>query len=314
MDSAEREALAERVLARSSATQTEVSVFASNSELTRFTRNTVHQNVAESDVSVRVRAVVGCKTGVARTNVLDETALDDVVRRAIELANFAPEDSDLPSLPSGGTFIPPEGAFADQTARATPMQRAEMAEEIFKAARNRDYWCAGFVTTSSGGVTVLNSEGARASFESTDAGINVKMNAGDSSGFAEGYSNDVGELDAHSLGARSAQKAHDSAAPRAVEPGPWTVILEPAAFGELLSYLTDHFSAQSFEEQSSFLSDGLDKTYLGENVTIEDDYAHPLNPGMPFDYEGQPKKRVTLVKGGVAQNIVTDRLLCGATA
>ena len=306
MDKAQREALAQRVLSFSDATETEVLVFSSNSELTRFTRNAVHQNVAEADVAVRVRAIAGKRTGVATTNLLDDGALRDLVARAASMAELAPEDPQQPALPSGGPPAPPEGAYADQTARATPELRASMADAIFKTAETHGYWCAGFVTTSSSGVTVLNSRGALASFDETQAGVNVKMNAGDSTGFAEGYDNDVSMLDAAAIGERSAKKAKDSAAPAAVEPGPWTVILEPAAFGELFNYLTDHFSAQSFEEGSSFMSDGLDRRYAGENVTVADDYAHPLNPGMPFDFEGQPTARLPLIANGVAKNFVTD--------
>ena len=113
-------------------------------------------------------------------------------------------------------------------------------------------------------------------------------------------------VDAHALGRISAEKAFASARPRTVDPGEWTVILEPAAFGESFTYLADHFSAQSFDEGSSFLSDGLGKTYLGENVTIADDYAHPLAPGMPFDYEGQPTQRLALIENGIAKTVVTD--------
>lgn len=306
MDSSAREALAARVLGFSNADQTEVLVWSARDELTRFTHNMVHQNVAASDVSVRVRAIVGKRTGVATTNVLDDPSLRETVSRAIEIAKLAPEDPDLPRLPNGGTSPAPEGAYVRDTAHATPQIRADMCDAIFKTAEERDYWCAGFVTTSAGGVTIVNSSGARASFDGSDSGVNVKMNAADSTGFAEGYDNDVLRLDAHAIGAASAQKAAASASPSAVEPGEWTVILEPAAFGELFSYLVDHFSAQAYDEGSSFLSDGLDKQYLGEDVTISDDYAHPLNPGMPFDYEGQPTQRLTLVENGVAKNIVTD--------
>ncbi len=92
-----------------------------------------------------------------------------------------------------------------------------------------------------------------------------------------------------------------------MEPGPWTVILEPAAFGELLSYLTAHFSAQAYDEGSSFLSAGLGARYAGEEVTIVDDHAHPLAVGMPFDFEGTPTARVTLLDAGIGAGIVTDR-------
>lgn len=306
MDKREREELAQRVLAFSNADQTEVMVWSSNSALTRFTRNMVHQNVAEADVSVRVRAIVGKRTGVATTNALGEAELRDAVSRAIEMAKLAPEDPDLTQLPPGGSTHAPEGAYVAETAHATPQMRAQMCDAIFKTAEERGYWCAGYVTTSESGVTIANSSGALSSFEGTDSGVNVKMNAENSTGFAEGYDADVTRLDAHAIGLTSARKAEESAAPRSVDPGEWTVILEPAAFGELFMYLGDHFSAQSFDEGSSFLSDGLDKLYLGENVTIADDYAHPLNPGMPFDFEGHPTQRLTLVERGVAKTIVTD--------
>jgi predicted Zn-dependent protease len=84
------------------------------------------------------------------------------------------------------------------------------------------------------------------------------------------------------------------------------VSLEPPAFGELLTYLASHFSAQSFSDGSSFCSDGLDRSYFDERVTIGDDFAHPLAPSMPFDYEGQPKVRLPLVEAGVVRNVVTD--------
>ena len=77
-------------------------------------------------------------------------------------------------------------------------------------------------------------------------------------------------------------------------------------FRRTLFYLTDHFSAQAYDDGSSFCSDGLDREYFSENVTIYDDYAHPLAPGMPFDFEGYPTQRLPLVENGVVRNIVTD--------
>ncbi|MBV9271423.1 MAG: TldD/PmbA family protein, partial [Candidatus Eremiobacteraeota bacterium] len=120
------------------------------------------------------------------------------------------------------------------------------------------------------------------------------------------YDSNVSAIDAYKAAEISGSKASTSAKPKNVDPGHWTVILEPAAFGELFMYLADHFSARAFDEGSSFLSGALGSTVLGENVTIRDDYAHPLDPSMPFDYEGQPTQRLALIENGVARNIVTD--------
>jgi PmbA protein len=306
VDSKRREELAERVLALSGADQTEVTVGTEDADLTRFTHEEIHQNVARSDSSVAVRAIIGLRTGVAGTNLLDEASLRSTVDRAIEMARLAPEDPQLAPLPSGGPTTTPEGAYVKATADAAPQLRAGMADAVFKVAEAHKFWCAGFVRTQSAGFTIANSNGARASFDGTDSGINVKMNAADSTGYGQAYSPDARKLDAHRVASTAASKAKDTAQPQAVEPGAWTVIMEPAAFGEFFAYIAQHFSAQAYDEGSSFLSDGLDKPYFGENVTIVDDYSNALAPSMPFDFEGQPKQKVTLVENGVAKAFVTD--------
>lgn len=306
MDKHAREALAKRIVALSPAGQTEVLIGHENSALTRFTHNGIHQNVAHADVSVSVRAMIDGRTGVARTNVLDEASLQEVVKRACTIANLAPVDPVAAKFPAGGETQTPPGAYVTNTASATAHRRAELAEAIFKVAESGSLWSAGFVTTSESGITVANSAGACASFDGTDCGVNVKMNGTDSTGYAEAYDTDIARIDTKAIGRVAADKALTSSKPQTVAPGEWTVILEPAAFGELFSYVTDHFSAQSFDEGSSFLSDGLNKQYMGDNITISDDYAHPLSPGMPFDYEGQPTKRITLIEHGIAKAYVTD--------
>lgn len=306
MNSLEREQLAQQVLEYSTADQTEVLVTTENFALTRFTHNAIHQNVAQNDVGIWVRAIVGGRTGAVRTNRLDEASLHEVARLAVKLANLSPSDPDQLALPSGGKTSAPEGAYVRETAQATPLKRAGMSDTIFTIAEDSGLWAAGYVQSGGCGISVANTNGARSSFDGTNAAINVKMNGQDASGYAEGYANDIARVDASALGSRSAAKARDSAGPKAVQPGKWTVILEPAAFGELVSYIGEHFSAQSFNEGWSFLSDGLDRLYLGENVTIFDDYANPLAPGMPFDFEGAPTERLALIDAGVARNIVTD--------
>ena len=162
------------------------------------------------------------------------------------------------------------------------------------------------MTTSHSGITIVNSKGTHASFDGSDAGINVKQVAIDSTGFAEMHATDIAAIDGTAVGTVAAEKAFHSRHPKSVEPGPWTVILEPPAFGELLSYIVHHFSAETYDEGSSFLSGGLGEKYVGENVTLSDDYAQKLAPGMPFDYEGNPTQRLPLLENGVAKNIVTD--------
>jgi predicted Zn-dependent protease len=301
-----REERALRALSFSDADQTEVLVSSSDFALTRFTHESIHQNVATGDASISVRAIVGGRTGVARTNTLTDDGLRDVVQRARAMATLAPVDPDQPQLPAGAPVTPPDGAFDLVTSGLPEDARARMAGTAFTVAEGNDCWCAGYTSTDLQGVTVVNSNGARASFDETEAAMNVKMIASDSSGFAEGRATALADVDAMAIASRAARKATQTAKPRGVDPGAWTVILEPPAFGELLSYAIGHFSAESYHEGTSYFSGALGKAFFPDNVTIRDDYAHPLAPGMPFDFEGQPTMRLPLVERGVVRNVVTD--------
>jgi predicted Zn-dependent protease len=306
MDKAQREALASRALAFAGAGEHEILVFDFDQSLTRFTQNAIHQNVAHCETAIRVRTVSDGRTGVAATNLLDDASVREVVERAAAMAAFAPRDAIFPGLPAGGPTTAPANAYVAATATAAPDIRAKLAADVFAVSERDGLWAAGFVKTGRESVTIANSRGTLASFDGTDAGMNVKQNGPSSTGFAERYSSDVSDVDARGVAEIAAAKVRVSSEPRAVDPGEWTVILEPSAFGELLSYITDHFSAQAYDEGSSFLSEGLDRAYVAENVSVRDDFSHPLAPAMPFDYEGVPKQLVALFENGVAKNVVTD--------
>lgn len=306
MREGEREAIARRVLDLSGDGDCEAIVSSSALGLTRFTHNAIHQNIGSGDTTVRVRTTVDGHTGVAATNDPGDAALARTLARAREIAALSPRDEEAQPFARVARIDAPAGAFDRATADATPDARAALAARVFGQAEAASLWAAGYVMTARNGITLANGAGTLLSYDGTSCGLNVKASGADATGFAERYGTEVATLDGTAAGSRAVAKALTGASPRAVKPGAWTVILEPAAIGELLSYLTDHFSAQSFEEGSSFLCDGLGRSYVGENVTIWDDHAHPLLSGMPFDDQGQPRMRLPLIADGVAKNIVTD--------
>lgn len=306
LDRQAREDLAQRVLAYSPADETEVVLCCEDSGLTRFTHNTVHQNVASSDVTIRVRAVTDRRVGIAVTNELHARALELTAQRAYELSRLAPRDLAFPGLSASPSVPTPAGALFASTAHATPEIRAQLASHVFSVSETEALWAAGFVANTHAGVTIANSAGTLNSFEGSDASINVKQNAPDSTGFAQQLSHDIDDINAARTASIAGMKAQASHGPVHVEPGAWTVILEPAAFGEFLSHFLDHFSAQALDEGWSFLTGGLNKSYFNENVTILDDYSHPSAVGMPFDFEGTPKTKVTLVEAGAVRSVVSD--------
>ena len=260
MNQDERQAIARRALERSSADQTEVRVSSSDDALTRFTHGISNQNLASSNVSIAVRAIVDGRTGVAAANDLSNASIDASLHvRARWLRSHRATKACRRC--SGTPSSAPAGSFVDATALADPLARARVCDAVITHAERSHYRCAGYVSSGSDGVTIANSSGALASFEGTSAAVNVNVTATDSTGFAEHYSAHFDALDGDDAGARAVELARLSAAPRAVDPGEWTVILEPPAFGELFTYLAAHFSAQNFNDGSSFFSSSSTRVF-----------------------------------------------------
>jgi predicted Zn-dependent protease len=131
--------------------------------------------------------------------------------------------------------------------------------------------------------------------------------AGDSSGWAKAGACDLRDLNPLDLARTAARKATESSVPRELPAGRYTVILEPAAVLDLVGQMFADFSATAIREGRSFLKDRIGQKLFGDNITIHDDACHPLQSGAPFDGEGVPRRRLTLVDGGVVRDIAYSR-------
>ena len=303
--------IARAVLGASRADQTEVEVFANDSALTRFANNYIHQNVEQSDVDVRVRAVIGQKIGVASTNDVSDDALARVAARAYELARHQRENEDFRSLPRPQP-VPHADAFVERTARCGPEERAAVVGQICDASARAALTAAGAYHTTAQEFAVANSLGVWAYHRQTQADINTVVMSGTSSGYAARASKDAADIDGEAVAREAVDVALRGVNPRAVEPGEYEVLLSPYAAVDLLdffSYLS--FSALPFIEKRSFMSGRIGEKVMGGNISIWDDGLSPDTIAEPFDYEGVPKQRVDLIDHGVARGVVWDSYLAG---
>jgi len=300
----DRDGLARRALELAGG-ETEVIVEERDLALTRFTHNAVHQNLAIDERTIRIRTIVDGRTGVVSTGDGSDGGLATAIARARDIAALAPHDPVAIGLRRSAPAVPAgPDAYDAPTAATSPDARAAAARAIFAVCERDGLWAAGYVSTARSGITIANTSGTFATHDGTTCAVNVKANGPDASGYAEYVGNAFGPCDPAVIAETAAGKARLGAAPRAVEPGAWTVVLEPAAAGELASYLDGHFSARAYEEGSSFLS-GDGDVRIG-TLSLAEDHAHPLLHAMPFDYEGEPTRRVALVEAGRTGPIVTD--------
>ncbi len=303
--------ITDRILAGSPADQTEVVILAGDSALTRFANSTIHQNVAETDAEVRIRVVLGRKVGVATTNNLTDEALTRTLDTALTIARLQPENPDFQSLP-GPQPIPEVTAWSEATAACTPEQRAKGAGTICLLAREAGVTASGALTTAVFEVAVANSLGVFAHFATTYADLNTVIMSDTSAGYAAALALDVNDLDFEALGREAVDRCRRGQNPRSLEPGEYTVILEPYAVQDLVQMMSwTGFGAVPFQEGRSFMSGRLGQQIVDPRISIWDDGLDPAGIPLPFDFEGVPKQRVDLIERGVARGVVYDSYRAG---
>jgi PmbA protein len=290
-------------------TQIEAFLAGEEQALTRFANNTIHQNVAERTTLLSVRPVIEGRTARASTNRLDREAIRNVVAEAIAIARLTEPDPDLQPLADLADLADFAAAprYFESTARATPEQRAQTVAEAIRAVEAEGQTAAGIYSTGDAQFHLLNSRGISAPYRETMARFSITAMASDSSGWAKSSACDCRDLNPLGLARTAARKAVASRNPRELPPGRYTAILEPAAVLDLVGQMFGDFSATAIRDGRSFLNDRIGAKLFGDNITIHDDAHHPLQAGAPFDGEGVPRRRLTLVERGVVKEIAYSR-------
>ena len=307
----EAKAVLDRVLALCSAADgAEAYAGGGSNALTRFAENTIHQNVVGTSQSVSVRARVGNRVGAAGTDRMDDASLQWMVDAAVESAKCSAPDPELLPLLGPQEYREVDAWSDDATTDAFgPEGRAAAVGEIVAACNAEGLKAAGSFANGHGGGGLANTEGLFAYRCSTGAGLSVTVAGEDSTGWAGADSHAMADIDPMAVGMGAVTKALASRSPREIEPKPYTVILEPEAVADMLSFIGSHFNALAVDEGRSFLSDGkLGQKVVGDNITLTSDPYHPLQRGSSYDGEGLPRQRLTLIDKGVARDLAYDRL------
>ncbi len=298
--------IANQIFTFSKADQTEVILTTTDSALTRFANNHIHQNVAESNVQVRIRVVYGKRVGVASSNDLTPESLKRTVETARAIAQRQREDPEFQSLPAPQPIQHVE-AYVDATANYTPEQRAQVVNVLCKKAKEKGVVAAGAFTTSAFEIAIANSLGVFAYHPATYADINTVMMTDTSSGYASFTHQDARQVNVEALANQAVDKALRGRHPIRLEPGEYTVLLEEAAVTDMLDFLNYvAFSALAVQEDRSFMKGKLGQKVMDERVTIFDDGLASDMIALPFDYEGVPRQRVTFIENGIARGVIYD--------
>ncbi|QIX61718.1 TldD/PmbA family protein [Hymenobacter sp. BT18] len=315
----EAQNILKKVLSFSTADECEATLNGTTGGNVRSARNAISTSGALDNVSLAVESRFGKRSGVATCNEFDDATLRRCVQRAEEIARLAPENPDYVPLLGPQQYLASPLSFAQSTAGITPDYRAQQMAATLQLCEQRKLSSAAFLEDSAGFVAKRNNKGLEAYQQATDLtfSITVRTPDGTGSGYATADYNDASKFDAASLAKTAADKAAMSRQAKALEPGKYTVILEPAALvansdASLLGAMMSAMDARSADEGRSFLSkkgggNKKGEKLFDERVTIYSDPTHPEIADLTFAGDGRPRQKTTWVEKGVVKNLYSSR-------
>jgi predicted Zn-dependent protease len=306
-------ALTDKTLSFSKAEDTFVALSGGERANLRFARNTATTSGASSGMSLAITAAFGKRSGTVTTSQFDDQSLQRAMRNAEEIAKVSPENPEaMPFL--GPQTYAASNAYFNDAANASAEWRAGSVDTAIALSKKKDVVSAGFVETQAAVQTVASSKGLFAydRFTAADYNLTARTPDGSGSGWASKSFNELRLLDPSKLAGAAIDKAAMAKTPVGIEPGKYTVVLEPAAMADLLAFMLFSGDARQADEGRSFFSkkgggNRIGEQVVGEKVNVYSDPAHPLAPTVSFDNEGLPLARNAWIEKGVLKDLFYSR-------
>lgn len=315
----EAEQLARKLLGYSTFPDCQVTITASEQAYTRFANNGITTASFNLRNTVSIVSTREGRTGSYGVNDLDDASLRAAVQKSEELAAIAPPDPER--LPSLGAQQYAETHDDDEgTAVARAPQMIPHVKTIIDTAMKQKLVAAGLIERSSRVVAVATKAGLFGYHRSADSQLTttIRMADGSSSGWAGQPSTRLSEIDSARLAATASEKCLRWRNAQKLDPGNYTVLLEPTAAGDLVRLMAGAFSARETEEGRTFLSKRGGGTLLGEKVfpefvTLRSDPFDGLQPALPWTADLLPTRAISWVDKGVIANLAYGRYWANKT-
>jgi predicted Zn-dependent protease len=303
LSEADARSISNKVLALSKADSCIVALSGSEERHVRFAQNMATTNGSPSSLDISVESHFGQKSGSASGTDMSNDALAALVAAAEATARLAPDNPE---------FMPPIGP--QQYATGTGFSPLTQATTSTMLAEAKKLQASGFLNIGTGFSSFANSKGLFVYDQQTDVlhTITARTPDGTGSGWAGTTHYDFGKMDVAGLGAVAIDKAVRSRKPMRIEPGKYTVILEPSAVSDLIGLLISEFDQRSADEGRNFATKKGGGSLLGESifnkaVTIYSDPNDALVPGSIYSDDGMPAQRTTWIDAGVLKNLQCGR-------
>lgn len=268
-----------KALALSKADNCIISRYRVSTENIRWANTSTTTNGQSVDEDIVVISVIGKSVGVASSSLSADTDLEALVRQSEEQARQNPDSEDFYELVQQDTVSVNDTAKlgdSDITVIIDPLQK------VFGDARSRGLDVFGYAELKLTHIEIVTSNGVnrRHSQRTGQVELNIK-NKGRTVSLWEGQSicrwedQDIGSMYQTLL-----TKLEWSQNRVDVDPGKYTVLLEPSAVADLLIYAYWESAARDADEgRTVYSSLRVGEKVLGDGVTI---YSDPTEPGYEY--------------------------------
>ncbi len=306
-------ALTAKILSLVKADDATASVNSDKHSHLRFANNNVLTSGSRLTRGANVTLWIGGRRGSASTNDTDDASLRMMVEQATKIAGTSPVDREyVPTL--GKQAYKPTNRYVEATANLSLPARAKGIGAIIADCEKSKVIGAGFhqARAQANGTSTKNGNFEFERLTSVSLSVTARMPDGSASGYFLRSHYDIAKLDVQRIAREAIRKAVEGVNARTIDPGVYTVILEPQAVADLLGNLANTFNARNAEEGRSVYSAPGGKTRVGERVfderiNIFSDPWHPDLQGSQASQGGIPAEKIYLVRNGLLENLVYNR-------
>ncbi len=298
----EAERLADRVMGWAKADEVMVEIAATTTSEAEFARNELSHLEGDTEILLDLGVSVGGKRMRLATHDLTEGHLSQLVEEAQDLASSRDVVSPGSMLPAQSPVELPKGMFFESTAAAaSPEAHGSAVLSVVEKSRKSDFLTAGTLLRETGSSLIRSTSGyggfSRYSYAEFSMSARTKT-GGTGAGWAWAGNEDANKVDVDDVASRAIDLATRTENAVAVEPGRYTVILEPEATAQILREImmrfTSFIQAEAAETAGNVFSRPGGGTRVGEQMTdprVQVLYD-PYDPQMPFS----PIDRNTMMK------------------
>ena len=266
-----------------------------------------------------VRVFVGQHAANTSTSDLSPEGVEQLVRAAIELAKITSEDpmGGIPAVEQLGQIEGDLGLYFDDVYSLSNEERIDQARRAEKAAlavdprlTNSD---GGTFDASIGRKVLANSHGFIGEYRSSYCSISAVPIASDEAGNMQrdywySTARTLAKLESpEEVGRIAAERTLRRLGARKLKTQKVPIVFDRQTAGALLGHIFEAANGDAIYRHASFLAGKLGQKAFGSNLTVIDDGTIPGGFGTrPFDGEGVPTRRTTVIENGELKNYLLN--------